>query len=81
MKDEQFYIDNVNRNWILFDCLTCEYVSNSFILHLEWFVRLRNPKMTIHVKLAKLASIPPRWAKHAPNKPKWKQIAVCTWMR
>ena len=37
---------------------------------MKWFVRLGNPKMTVHVKLAKFASIPPRWAKLAPNQPK-----------
>ena len=48
---------------------------------MKLFVRLGNPKMTIHVKLAKLASIPPRWAKLTPNQPKWPQIVVWTWMK
>ena len=75
MKGEQFYIIGVNRNWILFDYLTCEYVSNRFILPLNWFVRLRKPKMTVHVKLA---TIPPMWAKLAPTRPKWPRIVVWT---
>ena len=36
---------------------------------MKCFLGLGNPKMIVHVKLAKLASIPPRWAKQAPNQP------------
>ena len=70
MKEDQFYIYSVNGNWILFDCLTCEYVNNRFILHLVQFERIWNPNLSVHVKMAKLASIPPRWPKQAPNQPK-----------
>ena len=31
---------------------------------------LWKPNLSVHVKMAKLASIPPRWAKQAPNQPK-----------
>ena len=71
IKGEQYYTSNVNRNKLLFDCLTCKYVSNRFVLHLKWFMKVGNPKMTVHVKLDKLASIPPKWDKLAPNQPKW----------
>ena len=51
---------------------------------MKWFVRLGNPKMTVHVKLAKLASIPPRWAKLTPTQPKMVtnggvDVAEVTW--
>ena len=81
MKEEQFYTTSVNSNWILFDYLTCDYFSNIFILHIKWLMRPRKPKMTVQVKLAKLASIPPRWDKHAPNQPKWPQIDAWTWLK
>ena len=70
MKEEQFYIHSVNRKWILFDYLTCEYVKNKFILHLVQFERFWKPNMSVPMKMAKLASIPHRWAKQAPNQPK-----------
>ena len=70
MKEEQFYIHNVNRNWILLNCLTYECVKNRFILNIDQFERLRKPNLTVNVKWPKLASIPPRWAKKAPNQPK-----------
>ena len=52
-----------------------------FILHHKCFMRLRNHNVTVQMKLAKLASIPTRWANHAPNHPKWPQIYVLTWLR
>ena len=51
IKREQFYTCNVNWNMLLFDFLACKYVSNKFVLHFKWFVRLGNPKMTVHVKI------------------------------
>ena len=48
---------------------------------MKWFGRLGKPKMTVHVKLAKLASIPPRWAKLPLAQPKWPQIVVWMWMK
>ena len=69
MKEEQFYIHSVKISWILFDCITCQYVNNRFILHLVQFERIWKPNLSVHVKMAKLASIPPRWDKLAPNKP------------
>ena len=61
MKEEQFCIQFVNKKWILFD------FKNRFILHMVQFERLWKPNLSVHVKMAKLASIPPRWAKQAPN--------------
>ena len=81
IKGEAIYTCNVNRNKILFDFLTLKHVINRFILHHKCFLRLWKPKMTVQVKLPKLASIPPRWAKHAPNQPKWPQFSVWTWLR
>ena len=81
MKEEQFYMHSVNRNWILFDCLTCEYVYNNFIINFIQFMMFRKPNLSVHVKLAKLASIPPRWAKIAPTQPKWSWMEVGTWMK
>ena len=48
---------------------------------MKCFLRLTKPKMTVHVKLAKLVSIPPRWDKLAPTQPKWPQMDVWTWMK
>ena len=81
IKGEQIDTCNVNWNMLLFDCVTWKYVSNRFILHLNWFMMLWKPKMTVHVKLAKLASIYPMWDKLAPSKPKWPQIDVWTWLK
>ena len=81
IKTEAIYTCNVNWNRLLFDCLTLKHVSNRFILHQKFFVRLGKPKVTVQVKLAKLASISPRWDKHTPNHPKWTGIPMWTWLR
>ena len=81
MKEEQFCIHSVNRNFILSYSLTCEYLNDMYILHMKWFVSIWKPKMSVHVKLAKLASIPPRCVKLAPTQPKWSRMEVCTWLR
>ena len=70
MKEEQIYIHSVNKNWILFEFITFEYVRNNYILHIIQFKRLWKTNLSVHVKLAKLASIPPRWAKLTPTQPK-----------
>ena len=71
IKREAIYTCNVNKKRLLFDYITLKHVIRNFILHLKWFMRLGNPNVTIQVKLAKLASIPPRWANHTPTNPKW----------
>ena len=48
---------------------------------MKWFMVNGKPKMSVHVKLAKLASIPPKWAKIAPNHPKWPPIIVWMWLK
>ena len=45
------------------------------------FERLWKPNMSVHVKLAKLASVPPGWAKLTPTHRKWSQMVVWTWMK
>ena len=52
-----------------------------FILNHKCFVRLGKLNVIVQVKLAKLASIPPRWAKLAPTQPKWPRMDVWTWMK
>ena len=74
------YTHNVNRNKIISDCLTMKIVIMRYILHHRSFVRLWKPIVSIQVKIAKMASNPPKWANHVPNHPKMPRIAKLTWM-
>ena len=51
---------HVNTKWILLNCITYECVNKMYILHLDQFMRLRNPNLSVHVKWPKLTSIPPQ---------------------
>ena len=45
------------------------------------FKRIWNPNLSVHVKLAKLASIPPRWDKLTPTQSKSSLMEVWIWLR
>ena len=74
------YTHNVNRNKIILDILTMKLFIIRYIIHDRIFMRIWKPIVSIQVKIAKMASNPPRWANLIPNHPKQPGIVHLSWM-
>ena len=57
-----------------------KHVIIMYIIQYNIFVRIWKPIVSIQVKIAKMASNPPRWANHVPNHPKQPRIVELSGM-